>query len=95
MSEVWWYVDDVDRVELDAVDVHEQISVARLNRRQLRAVQIAHLRGRVRNQDVRAACGEVVCGETVRKDLRALVAAGVLERRGQKKGTFYVLAGET
>ena len=61
-----------------------------LNERQRAALEFARKWGRVTNADVRAAC-PYWSPETIRQDLRQLVALGLLEKRGAKRGTYYVL----
>lgn len=50
---------------------------------------------RVRNSSYRtalAAGGETISNQVATIDLRAMVGAGLIEKRGQKRGTFYVAA---
>ena len=54
------------------------------------ALALAHRRDGVRRGDLVASCG--VSGEAARRELRALVAAGLLVRAGQYRGARYVLA---
>jgi len=61
-----------------------------LNERQRAALELVRARGRVTNADVRAAC-PFWPPETIRQDLRQLVDLGLLEKRGAKRGTYYVL----
>lgn len=50
---------------------------------------------RIRNSSYRAAleaAGDTISNQVATIDLRAMVRAGLLEQRGQKRGTFYVSA---
>lgn len=61
-----------------------------LNERQQAALELARKWGRVTNAHLRTAC-PFWSPETIRQDLRQLVNRGLLEKRGAKRGTYYVL----
>src|SRR6476646_680156 len=54
----------------------------------------ARIRRKVYRSSVGAAMGEEVSGLTASRDLKAMVAAGLLEAVGERRGRYY-LAGET
>ena len=66
-----------------------------LNGRQEVVLELLEDWGFVTNGEVRRGLlqrvGRVWCDETIRQDLAAMVEAGVLVRRGVKKGTWYEL----
>ena len=69
--------------------------VARLDLRERSIVALydAAMRFRVRNATYRAAfdeTGEDLSEQAASRDLRALVDAGLLVKRGAKRGTYYV-----
>jgi len=89
----WWdrvrgRVDPDARYRLTALG--EALLGVGLNERQRSALELVRARGRVTNADVRAAC-PFWSPETIRQDLRQLVDLGLLEKRGAKRGTYYVL----
>jgi ATP-dependent DNA helicase RecG len=65
-------------------------SGARLNERQVKAIQYLKQYGRITNREYRDLCPDVST-ETLRLDLADLVDRGAVLKIGDKKGTFYML----
>jgi ATP-dependent DNA helicase RecG len=63
---------------------------ARLNERQIRALQYLQEVSRITNRDYRELCPDV-SPETLRLDLADLVDKGLVMKIGDKKGTYYIL----
>jgi ATP-dependent DNA helicase RecG len=63
---------------------------ARLNERQIRALQYLQDYGRIANREYRDLCPDV-SPETLRLDLTDLVDKGLVMKIGDKKGTYYIL----
>jgi len=63
-----------------------------MNARQVEAMRVVALCGQVRNGDVRDAFPGV-CAETVRADLAALCARGLLVASGNNRGRVYLPPG--
>jgi hypothetical protein len=81
----WWWC-CTHRKLLDGPPPSTEQAV-RLNGRQLMALELAREQGRVTNGDLQH---QFCCHpETLRQDLAGLCNLGYLEKRGQKRGTFY------
>lgn len=63
---------------------------SRADERRTVAIRLVTHRGWLASSDLAGACG--VSTETARQDLVALAAAGVLQRHGQARGSFYTRA---
>lgn len=64
-----------------------------LNKRQRQAVHYLETHGRITNREYRELFPEI-SSETARSDLKDMVEKGILEQRGAKRGTHYVLRQE-
>ncbi len=75
--------DDDDEVDLDAIELNprQEIALAYLEEER---------HSRITNSDLQRLCPDVH-PETLRRDLVALVEKRVLAKRGQKRGSYYVL----
>jgi len=60
------------------------------NRRQFHALQYIRARGSITNREFRRLVADV-SAETLRLDLVDLVEKGILQKKGAKKGTYYIL----
>ena len=63
-----------------------------LNLRQQKVVRYLVINDRIDNEECQKLCKSIK--RTATRDLTGLVQKGVLEKQGEKKGTFYVLASE-
>ncbi|MBI4431482.1 MAG: Fic family protein [Candidatus Omnitrophica bacterium] len=64
-----------------------------LNRRQDQIVKFLFIHDRVSNEECQKICGSIK--RTATRDLADLVEKGVLHRKGEKKGTYYVFSPES
>jgi len=74
----------------NAIDELELHYGDRLNPRQIQAIRYLATHERITNREFRELCPDV-SAETLRLDLRDLVAQGILLKVGDKRGTYYVL----
>jgi len=70
--------------------IKEQLKKAGLNERQVKAVKYIKKNGKITNSDYQKLCK--VSERTALRDLDELRVKGILEKKGEKKGTFYELS---
>lgn len=86
----WWYCCVSHRHLVDGPPPQVARPVT-FNERQLTALRLARVFGRVTNGDLQAIFW--YHPETLRQDLAALVELGYLDKRGRSRGTFYTPGG--
>ena len=63
----------------------------RLNERQMKAVSLVKGAGRISNSEFQELEG--ITRKSTARDLDDLVQKGIFERKGEKRGSYYILAG--
>jgi len=76
-------------VILRKTKILEDLEDLGLNERQKMAVEYIKEHGRITNRDYQGLC-EGISRKTLARDLQELISKGVVERRGKKKGVYYV-----
>ncbi|MBI2167462.1 MAG: Fic family protein [Candidatus Omnitrophica bacterium] len=64
-----------------------------LNKRQEKVLRHVFVHERITNEECQRLCGSIK--RTATRDLTGLVVKGILEKRGEKKGTYYVFSPDS
>lgn len=75
-------------IQVDALI--KQLETYELNSRQEKIIRHLLFKDKIDNQECQKICGSIK--RTATRDLTSLVMKGLLEKKGQKKGTYYVLS---
>jgi predicted HTH transcriptional regulator len=73
-------------------NIMKELAVSHLNVRQERIVRFLFLNERVDNEQCQVLCKSIK--RTATRDLTGLVEKSILQKHGEKKGTYYFLAPE-
>ncbi len=70
----------------------EKLKGCNLNIRQEKIIRCLVINDRIHNEQCQKLCGSL--RKTATRDLTAMVERGILERKGEKKGTYYILVSD-